>query len=204
VTLVCLLPSFRRQGHLQREALIGWAIVVAGALPFLVGGAPFGVRGIFERNNMVAGLGVCLLLGAVLNVIASRWSFGPAIVVAVVAWLAIGNVRDVRDYLDAVDRGDALVADVTADVDPGIGSVVVTPPMAGPAGVEQFILSSDLQAALELRRGRDWRSVTMPASVDQCRALVRGELAQGERVFVYYWRERALRAVTDRADCDTG
>lgn len=194
-SLAQLLPSFRRGSVVPREVLLGGAVVAAAVVPFLVGGAPFGVRGIFDRNNLVPDIGVSVIVGVLLAALwAVRREVGAVASVVVLAWLAIGNVQDVRDYRDAVRDGRALEAAVLADVDPTAGTVVVVPPLPGETGVEQYILDGDLPAALKLRVGQEWGSVSMPLLEEDCRARVAGSLDAGTPTFVY---DRLARTVTE-------
>ncbi|MGH9283446.1 MAG: hypothetical protein ACRD0S_10990, partial [Acidimicrobiales bacterium] len=63
-----LLPSFRAGfSAVDRAVLAGTALVFVGAAPFFVAGFPFATDGIFDRGNLVAGLGTALILGALLS-----------------------------------------------------------------------------------------------------------------------------------------
>lgn len=198
-----VLPSFRRPSALRREVLIGSALLAAGTAPFALGGAPFAVRGIFDRNNLVPDLGSCLVVAALLAAaVRKSRPLGAAVATLVLAVLAAGNVQDVLDYREAAREGDALVDAVLADVDPGIGRVVVVPPLAGATGVAQFILDSDLSAALQLRHGPEWASVRMPTRRPRCADLLAA--AAGEPVFVYDRVGRTLTRLPDPEACPDG
>lgn len=203
LTLVTFLPSYRRHDLVQREVLIGAAIVVMAVGPFVVGGAPFAARGIFDRNNLVPGIGVSLIVGALLAA-AWRWRAGTGAVLAagVVTVLAVGNVQDVQDYRAAVREGRALERDVVRDIDPTIGTVVVLPPLAGERGVAQFILDNDLTAALELHYGSEWSSVSMPYRVETCRHRLEAALEAGRPALIYDRLTRHLELVDSAAACD--
>jgi hypothetical protein len=198
-----VLPSFRGPSTVRREVLIGCALLAAGAAPFALGGAPFAVRGIFDRNNLVPDLGSCLVLAALLaaTVRLSR-PLGTVVATLVIVVLAAGNVQDVRDYRDAAREGDALVEIVLADVDPSVGRIVVVPPLPGDTGVAQFILDSDLNAALQLRHGPEWASVRMPARTPRCADLVAA--SAGEPVFLYDRIDRTLIPLPDGEACPDG
>ena len=198
-----VFPSFRRPSTVRREVLMGCALLAAGAAPFALGGAPFAVRGIFDRNNLVPDVGSCLILAALLAA-AVRLSrpAGTAVAALVIAVLAAGNVQDVRDYRDAAREGDALVEAVLADVDPSIGSVFVVPPLRGDTGVAQFILDSDLNAALQLRHGSEWASVRMPSRAPRCGDLLAA--AADQPVFLYNRVDRTLIPLSDGDACREG
>lgn len=192
VLVASYLPSFRRPGPLRREVLIGTALTALAVGPFLVGGAPFAVRGIFDRNNLVPGLGVCLILGAVLGTLAGR-RLGVAVVAVVLGGMSVANLGDLADYRAAVDDGEALRAAVLEDVDPTAGTVVVVPPLDESRGVEAFILDGDLTAALELTAGEAWASVVMPERPETCRRIVAQAIGAGAIVHVYDRLDRTVR-----------
>lgn len=198
-----LAPSLRgRQSTLTREVLIGAGLALAAALPFLVGGAPFAVRGIFDRNNLVPGVGVALVLGAALAALVRRnRPFGLALGSLVLGVLAFGNVQDVRDYRQAVIDGHELVAAILDDVDPLAGGTVVVPPLPGSTGVEQFILSGDLTAALEMRQGPEWGAVAMYETAEGCEERIEADLDAGRAVRVYDRLSREVDAVDDPSAC---
>lgn len=198
-----LLPSFRRSsGPVPREVVVGAVIVLVASMPFMVGGAPFAVRGIFDRNNLVPDVGVCVILGSVLAAVVRRSRpLGFAATAAVALLLAAGNLQDVRDYRAAVADGQALASRLERDVDPTVGQVVVLPPLPGDTGVDQFILGNDLTAAMELRLGRAWRAVRMPALTDDCEAVIADAARSGEPVFVYQRIDRTLTPAPASGAC---
>lgn len=200
------LPSFRRPGQrLPGEVAAGGCLLVAGAGPFLVGGAPFAVRGIFDRNNLIPDLGSCLVIAAILAAVARQWpGAGRVATVAVLGVLAAGNIADVRDYRSAVTEGHTLVRAVLADIDPAVGNVVVTPPLDGGTGVAQFILDGDLTGALVLRHGRQWSSVSMPYRPPTCAELEARAAATGRPGFVYDRLDRKVRPLSDPSICAEG
>ena len=198
-----VLPSFRRPLTVRREVLIGCALLAAGAVPFALGGAPFAVRGIFDRNNLVPDLGSCLILAALLAAAVRRSRpVGSAVAALVIAVLAAGNVQDVQDYREAADEGESLVDAVLADVDPAMGSVIVLPPLSTDTGIAQFILDSDLNAALQLRYGSDWASVRMPPRAPRCADLLAA--AAGQPVFLYDRVDRTVTRLPDEDACPEG
>lgn len=201
--LATLLPSFRRLGsQLGRELLIGATVLVAGAGPYIVGGAPFAVRGIFDRNNLVPDLGSCLLVAALLVAAVGRWGrpawVGTALVLGV---LAAGNATDIADYRHAVDEGRTLERAIVADVDPAAGDVYVLPPLRGEHGVAGFILDADLPAALALHHGPVWRSVRMPPRPPTCADLLAHAGATGRPALVYDRIDRRLLPPPDPRAC---
>ena len=197
------LPSFRREGSpLPHELLVGSCLLGAAAAPLVVGGAPFAVRGIFDRNNLAPGVGSCLLVGAVLAAVWRWWSaVGWTATVVVVAVLAAGNVHDVRDYREAVGDGHALVEALLEDVDPTIGEVVVRPPMPGTTGVAQFIYAGDLTAAMTLRHGDRWSMISIPAKAPLCIDLNPPAGARDRPVFVYDRIDRTVLPASGSRAC---
>jgi hypothetical protein len=163
IAVVCLvLPSFRSNFNVRdRAVLIGLLILGAGAAPFLYAGYPFATDGIFDRANGAADLGTALVYGCALDAMCAllllRWASArnaAAVVVAVpIAYIMSMNATDLRDYRAAVRDGHQLLANLATDlrsVPPG--GVLVTPPMPNRGGVAMFILSGDLQNALEEHR----------------------------------------------------
>ena len=149
-----LLPSFRAAlSAVDRAVLAGAGLVLLGSAPFFVAGFPFATDGIFDRGNLVAGLGTALMLGAITGWLAGL-AGGAGLVVAagVLGYVAALNAVDLRDYREAVRDGGHLLARLDADLpDPG-APVVVGPPLPNRGGVAQFIAYHDLGAALRLRR----------------------------------------------------
>jgi hypothetical protein len=148
------LPSFRVSlTGTERCVLAGAGLVLLGAAPFFVAGFPFATDGIFDRGNLVPGLGTALILGALLSGLA-RLGGGVGLVAAagVVGYVAAFNTVDLRDYRQAVREGELLQARIDADLPVFDRALVVGPPLPNRGGVAQFIAYGDLGAALRLRR----------------------------------------------------
>lgn len=154
VALARLLPSFRAgMAERDRTVLAGLGVLVLGAAPFSVAGFPFSTDGIFDRGNLVAGLGTALILGALLTSMATTGGgAGLVLAAATVGYLAAFNSVDLRDYRQAVREGESLQADLARYVPKFDLPLVVGPPLPNRGGVSQFIAYDDLGAALRLTR----------------------------------------------------
>jgi hypothetical protein len=148
------LPSFRRwRRDTDLLALAGLGLVVVADVPFFVAGFPFATDGIFDRGNIVAGVGVSLLLGSLLARAVTHWRALALVTAVPVVLLAVQNAPDVRDYRLAVRDGHVLTRHLEVDGSRVRGTVLVGPPLPNRGGVAQFILSGDLAAAMELKHG---------------------------------------------------
>lgn len=148
------LPSFRVSlTDTERCVLAGAGLVLLGAAPFFVAGFPFATDGIFDRGNLVPGLGTALVLGALLSGLAGLGG-GVGLVAAAgaVGYVAAFNTVDLRDYRQAVRDGELLQARLDADLPVFDLALLVGPPLPNRGGVAQFIAYGDLGAALRLRR----------------------------------------------------
>lgn len=170
-SLVWQLPSFRRSDPEYRWALIGAAMMLVSAAPFVYSGSIFATAGIFDRNNLVPGFGVALIAGALW---ARIWRWGPVVATALapmaVALFVSATWMDLADYRDAGDEG-ALVLSAVASEAPGAeeaGIVLVGPEPPGIDGVADFVYPGDLVAALRFRHGGDWSHVHVVSPFTDC------------------------------------
>ncbi len=156
-------------GH---QVLGGVAVAAAGAFPFLVAGLVFGTEGIAERHNVVASVGVCVVLAALvagLQRSVGRW--GVAVGAGVVGILLAASWADVERYGESVREGEELVAQLTDRLEPPSDRrVIVVPALPHTDGVAQFIHQADLGLALQYRDDPRWR-VSMPSRPEDCRVL---------------------------------
>lgn len=149
-----MLPGFRAGvTSYDRATLAGAGIVGLGAVPFMVAGFPFATDGIFDRGNLVAGLGTALVLGALLAGLSKpRRRLRGAAALGVVLYLASLNAEDLRDYRQAISDGEILQAQLARDVPHLDAPLVVGPPLPNRGGVAQFIAYHDLGSALQVVR----------------------------------------------------
>jgi hypothetical protein len=153
-------PSFRSDRMQWRWAFIGFVLVIASALPLFVAGAPFATVGVFDRNNLVPGVGAAIVLSSAWSLLHERWR--PVAQIAGVATLLLFfllSMQDVSRWTAAVRDGDrALQSVVAALTDSEVESgelVIVAPPQPGDdRAVSAFIYSEDLRTAVEARTGR--------------------------------------------------
>lgn len=181
-----LLPSFRAAvSDTDRAVLAGTVVVLLGAAPFFVAGFPFATDGIFDRGNLVPGLGTAVIVGALLSGLAGLGA-GAGLVAAagVVGYVAAFNTVDVRDYRQAVREGEMLQARLDADLAVVDRALVVGPPLPNRGGVAQFIAYEDLGAALQLRR----HDVSLRARI----AVSDRDFATAGEPLRYNWLERAV------------
>lgn len=167
--------------------LVGAALAVVSALPFFVSGSIFGTTGVFDRNNLVPGVGVALVLGSMWSVMRTRSEVLAAVVGAIVlGWFAFLQAEDVANYADAVSRGDRLVAALAASGADDEGYIIVVPRQEDTGtGLADFIYDNDLVGAMRYRHGGDWSSTQLIENV-RC-----GEFdAPSDTVQVFDW-ERA-------------
>lgn len=146
-------PNLRSQFSLvDTGVLTGASVLAAGVAPFFVSGFPFAVDGLFDRGNLVGGVGTALILGALLAWV-SRLAGDAGLVAAALAvgYLAAFNSVDLRDYRRAVDDGAELLAQLDADLPVIEAPVAVGPALPDRGGVVQFV-GDDLGAALRVRR----------------------------------------------------
>lgn len=199
---VNLIPSFRRSRLLDPLA-VGGVLVLGGLAPFVAGGAPFATRGVFDRNNLVADVGVCVVLGTLLSLLLARHRvIGTAAVLVLVLAMGSATVNDVDDYRAATARGRELRIELVRALDDEPGVVLVVPRMDEGVGVEQYILNGDLTADLVLRMGPSWSRVSMPYSVERCRQVVDAALRSGEQVRIYQRDLRAVLTVGSPSACE--
>jgi hypothetical protein len=190
------LPTFGPSRSHHRVIVVGCGILFLGALPFLAAGFPFGTDGIFDRGNIISGLGVAMILAG-----CGEWLLrscprraGAAVLALGVGSLALLNGQDVHDYRAAVSDGKALVAALDHDL-PTIpnGGVLVVPALPNRGGVAMFILEADLASKLWLDRG----GPTAPP----IRIAPEGQAAgPGAEAYVYDWRTRTLSTIDSRAN----
>lgn len=172
------MPSFRRTDPEFRWALVGAAMALVSAAPFIYSGSIFATAGIFDRNNFVPGVGVAVVAGALWSVV-WRWERRVALSLGcgVVALFVSATWMDLADYRDAGDEGArvlaAVVAEAPAAEDAGI--VLVGPEPPGTRGVADFIYPGDLVAALRFRTETDWSHVHIVSPFTHCAQLGQGE-----------------------------
>lgn len=190
--LVSFLPSFRGLLPHASLVLVGAALMVAAATPFLASGSIFGTTGVFDRNNLVPSVGVALVLGALWAAVhaTSRplaWIVGAA----VASVFIVQQVDDLLNWRRAVRHGDSLVADIAAaDLDSSRPLLVVPSQPGEGTGVADFIYDGDLQGALRYELGGDWSDVRLIENF-QCSAL---DLRNGD-VVVFDWVQADVRLV---------
>jgi hypothetical protein len=160
------LPSFRRwRRHTDVVVPAAIAVVVLADAPFLVAGFPFATDGIFDRGNIVAGIGVALLFAALLVRAMPNDTRALAVVTAApLLCLAAQNATDLRDYRRAVVDQHNVLARLDADVPQPPPRLVVGPTMPNRGGVAGFVYPGDLAAAMSVRRGFDSTLATIAAS----------------------------------------
>lgn len=154
ITVIIALPHQQRSRY-RAVVLTGFALLLAGWLPFFATNWPVASQGFFDRANGVIGLGTAVIVGATLAwvvAVAPRGS-GAVAGVGVVALLLALNTADVRAFRQAARRGDVLLSQVEADIPRGSDPVRITPPPEAPDGVAQFPAGSNLSDALRFRRG---------------------------------------------------
>jgi len=173
LSLVTLLPGFRDDRPVLVRVRLGAALALAGAGPSLVGGAGFAVAGLGDRNNLVAGVGVAIVVAALLDEL-RRWRAGVGISVGVcvVAAMFALTMADVGSYARAADEGDEVLAalDASFPVVPPSAPTLIVPALDRSPGVAAFVPNIDIRGALHLRRGGDWSSIFLVETVD-CSAL---------------------------------
>ena len=137
----------------DRLVLSGITIALLGAVPYFPGGFPFATDGIFDRGNMMPGLGTALVLGALLScLISSQAVAGLVAGAVVVSYVGSLNAVDLRDYRQAVQDGAELRRQLAIDVPTIDAPLLVVPQLPNRGGVSQFIEQGDLGAALRLER----------------------------------------------------
>lgn len=189
VSLARLLPSFAHESAPLHWVRVGLVIVSLSALPFVVGGSPFAVRGIFDRTNLVPMVGVALILGAGAEALRARSAVLWAVSVTVGATLMyVANVQDVRDYDTATESGEIIYERVRSDLPLDGRRVIVVPPDPGAPGVAAFVYPTDLAAALALRSEGDVSGITQPWTAEACRS----EVGAAGGAMVYDWRRRGI------------
>lgn len=155
--VVIAFPSFRERRRRWNDLVLwGAVMVVVSAAPFVVGQFPLATDGIFDRGNVVVGLGTSVLLGGLLVGAADALGEVPGLVLGAVVLvpLALLNVPDLVSFRDANRDADAIVARMRTDVPPSTSPIVVCPELTPHRGVQSFIDDSNLRDALVLRA--DW------------------------------------------------
>ena len=148
-----VLPSFH-PGPEERVALVGTAIALLGAAPFLVTGFPVGTDGLFDRANLFADLGTAVVLAAALGML---WRIpmrraGAVVAVALLVVLAAQNATDVRAFHDAAVDGRKLLARVDRlPVATRTRGPLVLADLPNRGGVSMFVEDYDVAAGLALR-----------------------------------------------------
>lgn len=192
LALVHVVRSGRQAEPEAGLAVVGVLLAGLGAAPFVFAGATFGTTGVFDRNNLVAGVGVALLLGALWALLRLRSAgLAAAVGVVCVASFAIAQVHDVRRFADAVSTGDAIVAQLaeTSGVDDRRPVLVVPEQASDGTGLAAFIYDGDLTGALRYRHGGDWSRVHL---VERAHCPT---LEGWPRVQIYNWRTMELEVV---------
>ena len=119
--LVVAFPSFRARRRPWNDVVLwGAVLVVASAAPFVVGQFPLATDGIFDRGNVVVGLGTAVVLGGLLTGAADAVGRTAGLVVGAVVLvpLALANVSDLAAFRDANREADLIVARMRVDVPP--------------------------------------------------------------------------------------
>lgn len=196
------LPSFRTDEPEPKLALLGVALAFAGATPFLLTGFTFATRGVFDRNNLAASVGVAVLLGALWSKLWRSSRVGAGLVGAVVGVVfIIGQAEDLRNWIDAYDRGEAAIERL-AEVEVDDSALILVVPEQDPenTGVADFIYDADLIGAMRYRQGGDWSGIRLIEGV-ACEEPVRSD----RPVQVVDWRTGAVRLMTAgeiKRDCE--
>lgn len=144
-------------------------MTLAGAAPALVGGAAFAVAGLGDRNNLVAGTGVAILIAAVLDrARAVRLELGLLIGLPALLGMFWLTMADVASYGEAVEEGDRVLAalDAAFPLGPPERPTLIVPALVTSPGVAAFVPNIDIRGAMHLRRGGDWSELTLVETVD--------------------------------------
>lgn len=192
---VVQLPSWRRPDRELRLALVGAALAVVSAAPYFVSGSTFATTGVFDRNNLVPGIGVAVTLGALWSFLWSRSRPAASTLgVAVVVWFAAMQVQDVVNFADAVERGDRIVERLAAA--PGVddsGTILVVPAQeSNGTGLADFIYDGDLTGAMRYRHGGDWSRIHLVENGDCSRFA---ESQDEVTIQVFDWRSGDVERV---------
>lgn len=189
------MPSFRGHEEESRVVLLGVALALGGALPFLLTGATFATTGVFDRNNLAASVGVAVLFGGLWSAV---WRFSTPAAVAlgalVIFVFVAGQAEDLRNWSAAYDRGEEVIDRLAAsDLDDAELILVVPEQEAGNTGMADFIYDGDLTGALRHRVGGDWSQVRLIEGV-VCDTPPRSDAS----VQVVDWRTGAIRVLSAR------
>lgn len=187
------LPSFRKGEPESRLVLLGAALALAGAAPFVVNGFTFATTGVFDRNNLAAGFGVAVLMGALWSrLYQSSATAAAAVGVVVVGLFAAGQAEDLDNWSKAYDRGEEVIDRIAASgLDDGAPILVVPEQESGNTGMADFIYDGDLTGALRYRHGGDWARLRLIDLV-ACDAPARGPA----RIQVVDWRSGDVDMMT--------
>lgn len=167
-SVLTLFEPLKRRGIALHHVRLGGLLLFAGAGPALVGGAPFAVAGLNERNNLVPSVGLALAIGALLWALIDRLGcIGVVLASALLLLLFVRTMDDTVEYAAALDDGARLTAtlDRTFAEGPPSEPVLLVPALDRIPGVAAFVQNIDVRGAMHLRVGGDWSSLHLVETV---------------------------------------
>lgn len=182
------LPGFRWVAERSSAPRLGALVLVTTATPLVAAGAIFGVRGLFDRTNLVPMIGVSITLATAADFFEGRIRTAAiALLFGVTATWLWSAIADVDDYVEAAELGEMVIDRVDQDVPRNDALAIVGPPMPTRTGVAAFVYPSDLDAATGRSSGEAGTTL-MPSSPETCHELVQ----ENPSAILYDWKRRAF------------
>jgi hypothetical protein len=152
VVFVGVRAWFARGSLPLEERLIGLGFVVwgLGLLPFVLTAFPLGSSGVNDRSNVLAGLGIALVVAGGIGLVARAVEpIAVALAVVVLVVFAAGAADDMNAYLRAVEDGKEFAERIRAEP-PQPGPVLVVPETPNRGGVTYAYSDVEYQSAVSL------------------------------------------------------